>query len=498
MHLRKYLRPVLLVPFVVLGCTYDFPEPDPASLPSKGELDLSKFISVGNSITAGYMNGALYEEGQRSSFANLLATQFKPFNNNADFNIPILSSPNGGFGGVVTGTTTPYGRLYLKYNATCQTNTPSPRPVVPGDALTAYAGDKAALNNLGVPGVKLVEAVNVTNYATLNPFYGRFGPTDKSLLQDASGRSATFFSLWLGSNDVLAYAIAGGTGSQNGTNPSDMTPASVFSASYTGALTAMLASSTNAKGVVANIPDVTSLPHFTTINPNIPTFPLDAQSAAGLNQLYAAYGYTTPDGGTNFFQAGTNNFLIVIGADADKKVRQFDKTKDYFLLPIPTDSLGTGALINTCGTTYGTRAGWGVAKFTGASPSGVNPIADKWVLDADEVAAIKERTAAFNAAIAAEVQTANASGTRVALVDANKLLSDLSAAGTAGLNVNGIALASSIAPPYGGFSLDGVHPNPRGHAYIANAFIQAINAAFKANISLINPNDYKGNELPTL
>jgi hypothetical protein len=479
---------------LVCGCSYDFPEPDPATLPSKGDADLTTYVAVGNSITAGYMNGALYQEGQLNSYAKILSDQFKPLNDNAAFNIPTLISEKGGFGGIVTGTTTPYGRLYLKLSATCPKASPSPRPTVPGDALTAYSGDKSTLNNFGVPGVKLVEAVNVPTYGTLNPFYGRFAVADKTLIQQAAERKGTFFSMWLGSNDVLAYAIAGGTGSTNGTNPSDMTPLAVFTPSYTAALTAMLG--TNAKGVVANIPDVTSLPHFTTINPNIPTFMLDANSATGLNMLYAAYGYTTVDG-TPLFKAGANNFVISVGADADKKVRQFDRTKDFFLLTTPTDSLGTGKLVNACGTEYGNRAGWGVAKFSGATPSGPNPIADKWLLDDTEVASIKERVAAFNAAIKAAVDAANAGGAKVSLVDINKVLGDLSAAGTGGILVSGLSLNASILPPYGGFSLDGIHPNPRGHAYIANQFIQAINTTFKANVLQVNPNNYKGNELPT-
>ena len=39
-------------------------------------LDLSKYVALGDSITSGYTDGALFYEGQLHSFANLLAEQF--------------------------------------------------------------------------------------------------------------------------------------------------------------------------------------------------------------------------------------------------------------------------------------------------------------------------------------------------------------------------------------------------------------------------------------
>ena len=41
-----------------------------------GSADFTKYVSVGNSITAGLMDAALYESGMKYSFPNLLAAQF--------------------------------------------------------------------------------------------------------------------------------------------------------------------------------------------------------------------------------------------------------------------------------------------------------------------------------------------------------------------------------------------------------------------------------------
>ena len=40
---------------------------------SKGDLNLSKYIAVGNSLTAGYQDNGVYREGQMNSYPSILA-----------------------------------------------------------------------------------------------------------------------------------------------------------------------------------------------------------------------------------------------------------------------------------------------------------------------------------------------------------------------------------------------------------------------------------------
>ena len=42
---------------------------------SKGELDVSSFVMLGGAQASGYMDDALYFEGQENSLANLIALQ---------------------------------------------------------------------------------------------------------------------------------------------------------------------------------------------------------------------------------------------------------------------------------------------------------------------------------------------------------------------------------------------------------------------------------------
>ena len=40
---------------------------------STGKADFSKFVSVGNSLTSGFRDGALYLDGQNESFPSMIA-----------------------------------------------------------------------------------------------------------------------------------------------------------------------------------------------------------------------------------------------------------------------------------------------------------------------------------------------------------------------------------------------------------------------------------------
>jgi lysophospholipase L1-like esterase len=83
---------------------------------------------------------------------------------------------------------------------------------------------------------------------------------------------------------------------------------------------------------------------------------------------------------------------------------------------------------------------------------------------------------------------------RVALADINQVYKDL--VDQSPLLIDGVAVSPGLAPPTGIFSEDGVHPNSRGYAITANAFIDAINEKFAANVPKANIGQYPGNGLP--
>ncbi|MGV3503818.1 MAG: hypothetical protein ACO1O1_08920 [Adhaeribacter sp.] len=481
----------LLAGLALASCGYQAPEPaeDPANPrmpPVAGQADFSKYVALGNSLTAGFMDNALYLEGQQSAYPVILAGRMKLVNGNAPFHIPAFGAAGGaGFSGYVPGTGTPLGRLHFVL-PTCVANPAAtktlgltPAPLVPGEALAPYAGDRAALNNFAATGTKSYHALLAgygANPTQGNPFYWRFASSPTaSLLGDAVAAKGTFFSFWLGSNDLLSYAISGGSGNPNpGTNPAaygpnDLTEAAVFAQVLQQALDGLLAATPTTKGVIATIPEVERIPYFQVVNAGLTAggaraalpFNLSALQAAGLN---AAYGQLGPLAAGVNFKAGKVNYPVITTATG---LRHMDPARDFLTLVTPQDSLLAGP-ISACKPAL--RAGWGITR----------PVPGQFVFDEAEVALVRARVAAFNELI--RQQVASRAG-RLALADIHALLGRLD------------AVRNNIAPG-GYFSLDGVHPNPRGQAFIANEFIRSINAAYGSTLPPVDPRLYRQNTLP--
>lgn len=483
--MKFYIKNILvgLIAVVAVSCTHEFP---PVEEATSGTADFTKMISVGNSLTAGFLDNALYQSGQDASFPAIIAQQMQTVGGGA-FNAPDV------------GLEIPDGRLVLAQNLTASaTASPVPTPAgtpglpAPFDMTqgnpTAYTGDKSALNNFGVPGMSLgMSLLTIPNYPPGTEgtagLFGRFAanPATSTQIGDAAAALAnggTFFTFWLGNIDVLGYATGGAS------NPALLTSDGDFNTFLGLALGALTTANSEAKGAVANIPNVTDIAYFTTISWN--PVPLDQASADALNANYAMYNAgiaASPLSDeekalrTINFVAGANGFVIEDDLLTDLTgggLPNYRMTQSGDLVILPAAAqLPTG---------LGTLAG---------------PAADQWVLtgvtypngSTSEVAEVVNAITSFNT----HIRNAVDANPNLALVDVNAEFASLAANG---VSINGSGMDASLTPPFGGFSLDGVHPNKRGYAYIANLFITAINAEFGSQIPLCNPNDYAGNNLP--
>ena len=238
---------VLLIASSVLffaGCE-DRSELTPPEPPSTGTVSFENFVTLGNSLTAGYQNGALYESAQIYSFGNLIAKQV-----GATFEQPIISDPGTG-GRLEVSSLTATG-IYVNPNRGTPKNATYPK----------------AYNNLGVPGAFLYDIANATSSTTCysyvfggqaNPLFDLILRGNGSQLALAKSLNPTLVTLWIGNNDILGHATSGGT--------LPYTPSVNFAALYNALATEL--AGTGAKVVVANIPDVTSIPFFTTVGPTL-------------------------------------------------------------------------------------------------------------------------------------------------------------------------------------------------------------------------------------
>ncbi|MCX8492493.1 MAG: hypothetical protein ORN54_15660 [Cyclobacteriaceae bacterium] len=520
--------------------------------PSKGSADFTKFVAIGNSLTAGYQAGALFTEGQKNSLGAILAQQFATVGG-GEFNQPDIGSVNG-FSGIDAPSGRILGRLILfdpdgtgpRSVGPAATGTPArnvtcPSPVstsaVPGEQgsiPTDFAHSKrAALNNFGVPGIQLNQALIPQTGGPENPpgvmpppnpafnrLYQRFAsiPGTSTILGDAVAANGSFFMFFLGNNDILGYATSGGSGAIPLTTLEGVPgPGTGFRAAYQTAINRLLTANPNSKGVVGNIPNVTDIPFFITVR--FDAVALTAEQATALNGGFAGYnavldaikanpGLLASSGSSAAnldarkitYKAGAGNRILIsekspefpdLGPifDALVVLNRMTQIQRALLEPYrrvrqatQTDliTLSAGAVLGSCFNNNATA-------IIGTSI----PLPDQFVLIPSETQDILTRTAAFNAVIK---EAADNSNNRIALADVNaafkKLIADRAQV------IDGVTITPSFAPPTGGFSEDGVHPNSRGYAYLANVFIDAINAKFKATIPLADISKYKGTALP--
>ena len=68
----KRILSFLSVSVLLASCTKTQFSPQAGSV---GSLNFSKFISVGNSLTQGYMDGGVYAYGQSNSYPSIMAAQ---------------------------------------------------------------------------------------------------------------------------------------------------------------------------------------------------------------------------------------------------------------------------------------------------------------------------------------------------------------------------------------------------------------------------------------
>lgn len=295
---NKYIYIVLCsLGFIACEPEFDQPLEDNPITQERGTADFSTYVALGNSLTAGFADGALYSSGQEVGFVNLIANKMKAAGG-GDFTIPFMNDNVGGFAGFENGFGT---RLVIQTDENGNRGPARLNNNVATNDIAARA-EGSNFNNLGVPGITSFQfnfeglgnpAGLTTNPVSANPYFTRFAssPTT-SILADALAKQPTFFTLWLGNNDVLGYATSGGTGVDQTGNPNpatyggnDITDPGVFNALLNGFSTALTAN--GASGLLVNIPNVTDIPFFTTVPNN--ALVLSAEQAALLTSYFQGY-----------------------------------------------------------------------------------------------------------------------------------------------------------------------------------------------------------------
>jgi len=405
---------------------------------SSGSANFSTFISVGDSYTQGLQDGGLHNEhGQQdNSYPAIIAKQM-----GTTFIQPTVSGTGSGY-------------MHLAYRNDkievikafdIKITDNDPEAIMYDPTFTTWADKTITYNNLALGGLNVRNIVNMSpaefvylgngaggglawNGVTGEPItpYGRFldwGTSSNKIeyIEHVKKSNATFFTNWLGINDVLGWVKNGGDdffGFSIKTTPSE------FRQKYDTVLTVF--KNMGAQGVCANIHDFTQSPFFTTVT-----------LAAVKKDIWIKEGADT----TIIRKATTDDLLL----------------------------LSSSSLI---------------AKGDGLTQS--NPLPHQQVLDRDEVVIARNYIQQLNNEIYA---SATAHG--YAVVDMYAYMDKLNK----GMTYDGVALSVKYIEG-GAYSLDGLHPNSRGNAMIANEFIRVINATFGSTLRPVAIANYGGIVFP--
>jgi len=220
-----------------------------------GSADFTRYVALGNSLTAGVQSGVMMQQFQYSSYPFLIANQV-----NTSFEQPLISYP-----GVGTGLM----QLVQLEPLNIEVKLPTGQPL--------NIEYELPYNNLGIPGITSYDIYNAYNAnSTLSAIQGgasnplvdlvlRNQITDPGLaltpVKAAIALNPTFVTLWIGNNDALGAVVYGSTDKLVPVNQ-------VFIPNFTATIQ-NLKQVEDVKIIAANIPDVSVIPYVNTIPPYI-------------------------------------------------------------------------------------------------------------------------------------------------------------------------------------------------------------------------------------
>jgi lysophospholipase L1-like esterase len=421
-----------------------------------GTADFTRYVALGDSLTAGFSNNSLIYTHQAASLGRLLHIQTGA---GGTFEQPYVSPPGL------------RNELFLLSLGDPLIIAPFPgeiawpswefNPQDPdyGSFPNFYLGQPLGYlpyDNLGIPGMGASDALSTTcdgplEDLTSSPFYctilrnpecedvfndpaagtcGASTADSKSALEQAlfsvpelGITQPTFMTVWLGSADVLG-AVISGVVIENVT----ITPLPEFSSAFSDIIEQI--SDEGIQMAIANVPDATNTPWATTI----PPFLVDPLTGAPV----------LDDGGELVFLLGTDESGTQRTLTIDDKV----------ILPassLLSDGVGIPVIYD------------GTGEY----------LPDDVILDETELGVIQTRIDGFNALIATEAQDAGA-----AFVDAyarmNQIIDD-------GVLLGGLTFTDDFLTG-GLFGYDGIHPTNLGYGIVTQWFVDAINQTYGGSI----------------
>jgi len=392
------------------------------------QVDFSRYVALGDSLTAGVVSNGSVQTFQVNSYPALIARQAGV----TSFQQPLVTEPGlPPLLYLAALNVTPLGispTILVKSGLGSPTNATLPTPY----------------NNLGVDGFAtgdvLTRTGNIMNFPAHLADYaaGRSGKaapfadlvlrfpvfpgttTPATALTQAIALQPTFLTVWIGSNDVLGAAQTAVV--MDGVT---MTTKADFQTRYTQLLGALRQARPNAPILVATIQDV--LAFMTAIKPYI----VNPATGAHIPLIGESGPLTEQD------------FLTLYASSLLAQGIGIPAAAGGTGLPLPEGSFNPATMTLTAGV----------------------------IVRAGEMLALVQQIGQYN-----EVIKAVAASVGAKVFDINAVYRDWNANG---VTVGGVKLTTSYLTG-GIFSYDGVHPQAMGYALLAREWIKAINANYGA------------------
>lgn len=216
------------------GCTNDSID---INRPTPADPIFTRYVALGNSITAGYQSSGINDSTQKESYAKIVADQM-----HTGYNYPALAGPGCAPPVVNFLTQARYGGASSNAR-TCYLRNPATSLLVQ--------------NNVAVPGATSFDPTAPTTSASnilTQLFLG-----GKTQVQRALDAQPTFVSVWIGNNDVLDAATKGVTGATAPLRTAGITDTATFRANYKKMID-QLRVQPGLKGILIGVVNVTAIP----------------------------------------------------------------------------------------------------------------------------------------------------------------------------------------------------------------------------------------------
>jgi hypothetical protein len=402
--------------------------------PNAVDALFARYVSIGNSIAAGYQSGGITAATQLASYPVLLAQQMglTVGAEGAEFNVPLMTSP---------GCPPLYTNIFTQERV---------GGLTAGDCFLRQSTPEF-LNNVAVPGSAIIDVFDNSDADSDPNALTTFFLGGRTQMEAAAEVQPTFVTVWMGSGDALPAALTVG----NAGDPSLITDPTTFASRYSSMMDDLDAIGTIEGGVLIGAVQVGMAPYVT-----------QGRAWAGFELQYDVA--TAP--------------LNVLDVNANCLAFQQLTATDTAWTSVPFHH---GALVLASASAKADSVLGGLLNPLTMVPAELDcSVAD--AITVTEMVTLISTVAAYNAAIEAEADERD-----WIYVDPNELMSQLAAdpnairpfpafPGTADAQV-------TLNSPFGtALSIDGVHPSSSAHIAVANALIAAINARYDTEIPPIN------------